>query len=75
MRLLKIGASVVGTFVVCWLPFLTSADLTKQVIHRIFPVARGLYEDKVYIYTFARLAMSSNPILGSKFLVLCFACY
>ena len=36
-----------GAFALCWLPFLTSLDQAKQVLHRLFPFARGLFEDKV----------------------------
>jgi len=46
-KLACIGSSVIVTFLICWLPFLGNAQLLLQVIHRIFPVARGLYEDKV----------------------------
>ncbi|KAI8612510.1 glycosyl transferase [Chytriomyces sp. MP71] len=47
MELLKIGATVVITFGILFAPFLTRTDDLLQVIHRIFPVGRGLYEDKV----------------------------
>ena len=48
-HVLKLGAVVVGTFALCWLPFLLSGDLAhaKAVHVRIFPVERHLYEDKV----------------------------
>lgn len=49
-RLAQIGLVVVATFVVCWSPFLLQNDpvgQVSQIFHRIFPVARGLYEDKV----------------------------
>ncbi|KAH3698058.1 dolichyl pyrophosphate Man9GlcNAc2 alpha-1,3-glucosyltransferase-like [Dreissena polymorpha] len=46
-HLVKIGMVVVGTFTVCWVPFLTSVDLALQVLHRLFPFARGIFEDKV----------------------------
>ncbi|CAH1241152.1 ALG6 [Branchiostoma lanceolatum] len=42
-----IGVSVLATFAFVWLPFLTEKDLFLQVVHRIFPVARGVFEDKV----------------------------
>ncbi|XP_028404504.1 dolichyl pyrophosphate Man9GlcNAc2 alpha-1,3-glucosyltransferase-like [Dendronephthya gigantea] len=42
-----LGITVIGTFVLCWLPFLRSFSLAVQVLHRLFPFARGLYEDKV----------------------------
>jgi alpha-1,3-glucosyltransferase len=46
-KLSGIVASVLLTFCIVWLPFLTSVENTLQVLHRVFPVARGLYEDKV----------------------------
>ncbi|KAL6068778.1 Alpha-1,3-glucosyltransferase [Balamuthia mandrillaris] len=47
LMVLKLGAVVVLTFAVCWAPFLHSLEDIQQVLHRLFPVARGLYEDKV----------------------------
>ncbi|KAF4524271.1 hypothetical protein B566_EDAN012034 [Ephemera danica] len=45
-KLTVIATSVILTFLVVWFPFLNSKD-AMQVLHRVFPVARGLYEDKV----------------------------
>ncbi|KAN0047446.1 hypothetical protein ACTA71_001828 [Dictyostelium dimigraforme] len=42
----KIGIVVVFTFILCWIPFL-SIEQASQVLFRLFPFARGLYEDKV----------------------------
>jgi len=46
-KLVAIAATVVATMVVVWLPFLSSVDSALQVVHRIFPFARGVFEDKV----------------------------
>uniref|UniRef100_A0A6B2EB40 Alpha-1,3-glucosyltransferase n=1 Tax=Phlebotomus kandelakii TaxID=1109342 RepID=A0A6B2EB40_9DIPT len=46
-RLLGIGGIVVATFAVLWLPWLNNLDDLQQVIRRIFPFDRGLFEDKV----------------------------
>ncbi|KAJ8277909.1 hypothetical protein GJAV_G00081560 [Gymnothorax javanicus] len=43
----KIAVTVLATFAVCWLPFLSDPQQSLQVLHRLFPVDRGLYEDKV----------------------------
>jgi len=44
--IIKLGIVVVGTLGLCFLPFLAPGDLA-QVLHRIFPFERGLFEDKV----------------------------
>jgi len=46
-RVAKLGVAAVATVVLCCLPFLTSADTALALLHRVFPVARGLFEDKV----------------------------
>ncbi|KAJ8392550.1 hypothetical protein AAFF_G00074280 [Aldrovandia affinis] len=45
--LVKISLTVVVSFTVCWLPFLSDPQQSLQVVHRLFPVGRGLFEDKV----------------------------
>ncbi|KJE96180.1 hypothetical protein, variant [Capsaspora owczarzaki ATCC 30864] len=47
LRIAALGVTVIATFALCWLPFLTSIDSVAQVLHRIFPIGRGLFEDKV----------------------------
>ncbi|SJX62720.1 related to ALG6-glucosyltransferase [Sporisorium reilianum f. sp. reilianum] len=42
-----LGLAVIGTFGVVFAPWLTSLTQIGQVAHRIFPLARGLFEDKV----------------------------
>uniref|UniRef100_A0A6P4FEG2 Alpha-1,3-glucosyltransferase n=1 Tax=Drosophila rhopaloa TaxID=1041015 RepID=A0A6P4FEG2_DRORH len=46
-RISKIAAIVLITFAVLWLPWLGSLQAALQVLHRLFPVARGVFEDKV----------------------------
>ncbi|KAJ3280535.1 Glucosyltransferase-like protein, partial [Borealophlyctis nickersoniae] len=43
----RLGLSVVITFGVCLIPLLGSVDDVLQIFRRIFPVHRGLWEDKV----------------------------
>ncbi|EEC05953.1 dolichyl glycosyltransferase, putative, partial [Ixodes scapularis] len=38
---------VCATFAVCWAPYLHSPGLWLQVLRRLFPLDRGLFEDKV----------------------------
>ncbi|XP_068175741.1 dolichyl pyrophosphate Man9GlcNAc2 alpha-1,3-glucosyltransferase [Antennarius striatus] len=45
--LVRIATTVLVTFTLCWLPFLSDPSQALQVVRRIFPVARGLFEDKV----------------------------
>ena len=47
LRLTLLGVAVLGTFALVLSPFLTSFSALAQVFHRVFPFARGLYEDKV----------------------------
>nr|XP_045007088.1 dolichyl pyrophosphate Man9GlcNAc2 alpha-1,3-glucosyltransferase isoform X2 [Jaculus jaculus] len=45
--LLKLACTVLASFLLCWLPFLTEGEQVWQVLRRLFPVDRGLFEDKV----------------------------
>lgn len=47
LLLVKISLAVLVTFALCWLPFLSDPQQILQVLHRLFPVDRGLFEDKV----------------------------
>uniref|UniRef100_F6PL55 Alpha-1,3-glucosyltransferase n=2 Tax=Ornithorhynchus anatinus TaxID=9258 RepID=F6PL55_ORNAN len=57
----KLAFTVIATFILCWLPFSTRADQTLQVLKRLFPVDRGLFEDKV-----ANVWCSLNVLLKVK---------
>uniref|UniRef100_A0A182PU82 dolichyl-P-Glc:Man9GlcNAc2-PP-dolichol alpha-1,3-glucosyltransferase n=1 Tax=Anopheles epiroticus TaxID=199890 RepID=A0A182PU82_9DIPT len=46
-KLVVLGLTVLATFIILWLPWLSSLDAVGQLVHRIFPVARGVFEDKV----------------------------
>ncbi|RXN35569.1 dolichyl pyrophosphate Man9 c2 alpha-1,3-glucosyltransferase [Labeo rohita] len=46
-NLAKISLTVLVTFALCWMPFLSDPKQPLQVLHRLFPVDRGLFEDKV----------------------------
>lgn len=43
----SVGATVIFTFAIVWLPFIQDWDTFTSVITRLFPFARGVYEDKV----------------------------
>uniref|UniRef100_A0A8C8E209 Alpha-1,3-glucosyltransferase n=1 Tax=Oryzias sinensis TaxID=183150 RepID=A0A8C8E209_9TELE len=63
----RIAAAVVVTFALCWLPFLSDPVQALQVVRRIFPVARGLFEDKV-----ANTWCSLNVLIKIRTLILVF---
>ncbi|NWH82886.1 ALG6 glucosyltransferase, partial [Piaya cayana] len=42
--LMKIAGTVVASFAVCWLPFCTDMEQIMQVLRRLFPIDRGLFE-------------------------------
>ena len=44
IKLMSISTAVILTFAVLWLPYIHSLDSFLQVLHRIFPIARGIYE-------------------------------
>lgn len=45
--LICISFSVLLTFYIIWIPFLRSKDLFIDTVLRLFPLARGVFEDKV----------------------------
>nr|XP_023650318.1 dolichyl pyrophosphate Man9GlcNAc2 alpha-1,3-glucosyltransferase [Paramormyrops kingsleyae] len=45
--LVKIAVTVLLSFALCWSPFLSDPQQAVQVARRLFPVGRGLFEDKV----------------------------
>lgn len=47
LLLIKLAVTVVASFAVCWLPFCTDVEQIMQVLRRLFPIDRGLFEDKV----------------------------
>ena len=60
VRVGLVGAAVIATFVLLWRPWL-SVDGVQRLLGRIFPVGRGLFEDKV-----ANLWCSLSPIIKLK---------
>ncbi len=43
----RLGLAVLATFMIVWAPFLGRRSDVAQVLHRIVPMKRGLYEDYV----------------------------
>lgn len=46
-EVMKLGFVVLGTFALVWWPYLHSYEAAKQVISRLAPFERGIYEDYV----------------------------
>uniref|UniRef100_A0A131XDH3 Alpha-1,3-glucosyltransferase n=1 Tax=Hyalomma excavatum TaxID=257692 RepID=A0A131XDH3_9ACAR len=47
MLFIGLALAVTATFGACWVPYLSSTDRALQVLKRLFPLDRGLFEDKV----------------------------
>jgi len=43
-QLAKIALTVLVTFALCWMPFLSDPKQSLQVLNRLFPIGRGLFE-------------------------------
>lgn len=52
LKFIALALAVIISFSIIWLPFLTDLDSVLQVIKRIFPINRGIYEDKVANFWF-----------------------
>ncbi|RWS16150.1 dolichyl pyrophosphate Man9GlcNAc2 alpha-1:3-glucosyltransferase-like isoform X2, partial [Dinothrombium tinctorium] len=48
-KLVEISFVVIFTFYLCWLPFLSDLETFFQVLKRLFPFERGLYEVRYFI--------------------------
>jgi len=65
-RCLLLGAIFIVTNLLLWLPWLITDDLKfsleggKEVFSRIFPVRRGIFEDKVAIIQVDLASSSKN---------------
>lgn len=72
--IIKYGLCVIATFLICWLPFLSSVSSIQQVLHRLFPFSRGLYEDKVANFWCSLSVLIKLKLLLSRgvLLQLCF---
>ncbi|NXJ03351.1 ALG6 glucosyltransferase, partial [Odontophorus gujanensis] len=44
LLLTKLAGAVLASFAVCWLPFCTDVEQIMQVLRRLFPIDRGLFE-------------------------------
>lgn len=78
LKISKIGAVVIATFLLIWAPFLLTGTW-KDVLIRVFPFNRGLYEDKVasfwcaFSFVLKRLPIIQNVqiYLSTALVLLC----
>lgn len=47
LEIIKLGSVVLATFAIVWWPYLYSMDAIKEVLTRLAPFERGIYEDYV----------------------------
>lgn len=68
-----LGVSVLLIFGLLWLPYLSSSASALQVVRRIFPLNRGIYEDKVanFWYCISILIKVKNIFTESQLAYLC----
>lgn len=59
--LTNLGLTVIISFLLIWLPYLEDLSSALQVVSRIFPVDRGVFEDKV-----ANIWCTLNPLFKFK---------
>ncbi|GJP49772.1 hypothetical protein CLOM_g8943 [Closterium sp. NIES-68] len=61
LMFLSLAATVLLSFALPWAPFLDSPDSVLQVVTRLFPLGRGLYEDHV-----ANFWCATSPLIKWK---------
>ncbi|EGC28859.1 hypothetical protein DICPUDRAFT_43700 [Dictyostelium purpureum] len=68
-KILKIGLVVIATFIICWIPFL-SIEQASQVLFRLFPFSRGLFEDKVAnFWCFISVFINMKKLFSTEVLI------
>ena len=72
LKVIKLGVAVLGAFLICWTPilFVGGSHAALQVVHRMFPFRRGLYEDKVAnFWCTISVLFKIRQIFSQKFLI------
>uniref|UniRef100_A0A182S7W0 Alpha-1,3-glucosyltransferase n=1 Tax=Anopheles maculatus TaxID=74869 RepID=A0A182S7W0_9DIPT len=74
-KLTVLGATVLLTFIIIWLPWLGSVDAVGQLVHRIFPVARGVFEDKVSnVWCVVNVFVKLRNVPNTTMAIVCLVC-
>ncbi|XP_053697970.1 probable dolichyl pyrophosphate Man9GlcNAc2 alpha-1,3-glucosyltransferase [Sabethes cyaneus] len=75
LNLTVLGTVVLLTFAAIWSPWLGSIDSTVQVIHRVFPIARGVFEDKVAnIWCIVNVFIKLKNFENARMALICLCC-
>ena len=70
--IMKLGLTVVLVFAACWMPFFITGGLdgVVQVLKRLFPFGRGLYEDKVAnVWCSISVVVKMRQLFSQAFLI------
>ncbi|XP_026501293.1 dolichyl pyrophosphate Man9GlcNAc2 alpha-1,3-glucosyltransferase [Vanessa tameamea] len=75
-RFNKLAIAVISTFIIIWYPLLNSWDDVFQVLHRLFPVKRGVFEDKVSnVWCSANVFIKLKYVYNNEEMIrMCFLC-
>ncbi|XP_058821452.1 probable dolichyl pyrophosphate Man9GlcNAc2 alpha-1,3-glucosyltransferase [Topomyia yanbarensis] len=75
LNLLKLGTVVIGTFAFLWSPWLVSWEASTQIIHRVFPIARGVFEDKVSnVWCVVNIFIKLKNLENAHMTLICLIC-
>ncbi|MXQ89146.1 hypothetical protein E5288_WYG015054 [Bos mutus] len=73
--LIKLACTVVASFILCWLPFFTEREQTLQVLRRLFPVDRGLFEALANIWCSFSVFFKIRDILPHHIQIMISFCF
>ncbi|XP_045771294.1 dolichyl pyrophosphate Man9GlcNAc2 alpha-1,3-glucosyltransferase [Maniola jurtina] len=75
-RFNKLAIAVISSFIIIWYPLVHSWDDILQILHRLFPVKRGVFEDKVSnVWCTANVLVKLKDVYTNEEMVrLCVGC-
>jgi hypothetical protein len=59
---ISLGVAVILSFSIMWGPFLSNISVLQQVLSRIFPLRRGLFEDYVANFWYVHKELFDNDV-------------